>query len=226
MAKMHGKTLAFHGGKDLATYPDGLAMAADWQKELRWHWEQNPRQEVQDAVKRHGLKKGRPEIKLPKDLLEHKDGLGVFRNPDEGKEIMTHFTTLVAAMKKKGEDLSEEEELAVRGFVESEAVSPRFVRRVLEEYGDESVVVVGFHDPLQFAAASRAEVGQVPKGFCGNIDDCWFVVSQLLYEVILGRAVATGLDDLGQDGRYDSISRSEFVADRNERVQPGAVSFD
>jgi hypothetical protein len=27
---------------------------------------------------------------------------------------------------------------AIRGFVESPAISPRFVRRVLEEYGDES----------------------------------------------------------------------------------------
>ncbi len=138
MAEMHEKTLAYHGGKDLAVYPDGLAMAADWQKELRWHWEQKPKQEVEDAVKRHGLKTGRPEIKLPPDLLEEKDGLGVFLNPDEGKEIMSGFTTLLAGLKKKGEGLTEEEQEVIRGFIESPAVSPRFVRRVLEEYGDES----------------------------------------------------------------------------------------
>jgi hypothetical protein len=135
---MHEQMLAFHGAKDLVVYPDGLSMAADWQKEVRWQWEQRPKHEVDEVVRKHGLKEGRPDIKIPQDLLEEKDGLGVFLNPDEGKEIMTHFKTLVAGLKKKGEGLSEEEELAARGFVESEAVSPRFVRRVLEEYGDES----------------------------------------------------------------------------------------
>lgn len=139
MSEMHEKTLAFHGGKDLVVYPDGLALAADWQKELRWHWEQRPKQEVEEAVRKHGLKKGRPEIKLPEDLLEEKDGLGVFLNPDEGKEIMSSFTTLVAGLEKKGEGLTEKEQEVIRGFFDSEAVSPRFVKRVLEEYGDESV---------------------------------------------------------------------------------------
>lgn len=139
MSEIHERTLAFHGGKDLTVYPDGLAMAADWQKELRWHWEQRPREEVEEAVRRHGLKKGRPEIKLPDDLLEEKDGLGVFLNPDEGKEIMSGFATLVAGLRKKGTSLSDDEQEAIRGFVESPAVSPRFVRRVLEEHGDESV---------------------------------------------------------------------------------------
>jgi hypothetical protein len=138
-SEMHEKTLAFYGGKDLVVYPDGLSMAADWQKELRWHWEQRPQEEVREAIERHGLKKGRPEIKLPDDLLEEKDGLGVFLNPDEGKEIMSRFTTLLAGLMKKGEGLTGEEQEAIRGFVESDAASPRFVRRVLEEYGDESV---------------------------------------------------------------------------------------
>ena len=139
MSEMHQKMLDFHGGKDLVVYPDGLSMAAEWQQELRWHWEQRPQEEVEDAVKRHGLKKGRPEIKLPQDLLDEKDGLGVFLNPDEGKEIMTHFTSLVAGLKKKGEGLTGEEQEVIRGFLDSPAVSPRFVRRVLGEYGDESV---------------------------------------------------------------------------------------
>ncbi|NLY00317.1 MAG: DUF3843 family protein [Rhodopirellula sp.] len=139
MSEMHRKTLEFHGGKDLVVYPDGLAMAADWQRELRWHWEQKPREEVEAAVRKHGLKKGRPEVNLPKDLLDEKDGLGVFLNPDEGKEIMTHFTTLLGGLRKKGGGLTEDEEAAIRGFVESPTISPRFVRRVLEEYGDQWV---------------------------------------------------------------------------------------
>ena len=139
MAEMHEKMLAFHAGKDLVVYPDGLTMAADWQKELRWQWEQRPREEVEEAVEKHGLEKGRPEIKLPDDLLEEKDGLGVFLNPDEGKEIMTHFTTLVAGLKKKGEGLTGDEADSIRGLIESPSTSPKFVRRVLEEHGDVSV---------------------------------------------------------------------------------------
>ena len=138
MSELHEKMLVYHG-KDLTVYPDGLSMAADWQKELREQWESRPQQQVKEVVEKHGLKKGRPEMQLPNDLLEDKDGLGVFLNPDEGKEIMTHFTTLIAGLKKKGEDLTEEEQDVIRGFFDSDAVSPMFVRRVLEEYGDESV---------------------------------------------------------------------------------------
>jgi hypothetical protein len=52
---------------------------------------------------------------------------------------MERFTTLVEGLRKKGEGLTGEEQEVIRGFIESDAVSPRFVRRVLEEYGDESV---------------------------------------------------------------------------------------
>lgn len=138
MAELHQKTLAYYG-KDLMMYPDGLSMAADWQKELRWHWESRPQEEVQEAIKQHGLKEGRPDIKIPDDLLEEKNGLGVFLNPDEGKEIMEHFTPLIAGLKKKGVGLTEDEQEVIRGFFDSDAISPKFVRRVLEEYGDESV---------------------------------------------------------------------------------------
>jgi hypothetical protein len=139
MAAIHKEMLAFHDGKDLVVYPDGLSMAADWQKELRWQWEQRPRAEVEEAIEKHGLKKGRPNIKIPQDLLDEKDGLGVFLNPEEGKEIMSHFTTLVAGLRKKGEGLTGDEADAIRGLVESPSISPRFVRRVLKEHGDESV---------------------------------------------------------------------------------------
>jgi hypothetical protein len=139
MSVLHEQMLAFHGGKDLVVYPDGLAMAADWQKEVRWQWEQRPQQEVDEVVRKHGLKDGRPDIKIPQDLLKEKNGLGVFLNQDEGKEIMSHFTTLVAGLKKKGEGLTGDEADSIRGLIESPSTSPKFVRRVLEEHGDVSV---------------------------------------------------------------------------------------
>jgi hypothetical protein len=52
---------------------------------------------------------------------------------------MPRFTTLVTGLKKKGEGLTEDEEGVIQGFLDSDAVSPRFVRRLLEDYGDESV---------------------------------------------------------------------------------------
>ncbi|MEI7687015.1 MAG: DUF3843 family protein [Planctomycetota bacterium] len=137
-SKLHGKMLAFYG-KDLVIYPDGMSMAADWQKELRSDWESRPKQEVKKVIEKHGLVKGRPEMNIPRDLLEQKDGLGVFLNPEEGKEVMTHFTSLIAGLKKKGNGLTKDEEDVIRGFFNADSVSPRFVRRVLEEIGDESV---------------------------------------------------------------------------------------
>ena len=38
--------------------------------------------------------------------------------------------------------MTRDEEVAIGGFFDSTTVSPRFVRRVLEEYGDESVRTV------------------------------------------------------------------------------------
>jgi len=137
-SEVHERTMTYYG-KDLIVYRDGLSMAADWQKELRWHWESRPQHEVQEAIEKHGLTKGRPEVKLPKDLLDHKGGLGVFLNADEGKEIMTHFASLIAGLNRKGGTLTEDEQFAIRGFVASDAVSPGFVKRVLGEYGEESV---------------------------------------------------------------------------------------
>ena len=51
---------------------------------------------------------------------------------------MTQFASLVAGLKRKGKTLTEDQERAIRGFFDADAVSPRFVKRVLDEYGDES----------------------------------------------------------------------------------------
>jgi len=140
---LHERMIAYYG-KDLIVYPDGLSMVADWQKEFRWYWESKPQHEVEKVIKKHGLKEGRTRMDCPKDLLEHTDGLGVFLNPDEGKEIMTHFASLVTGLKRKGKTLTDDQERTIRGFFEADAVSPRFVKRVLEEYGDESVKTAFF----------------------------------------------------------------------------------
>lgn len=137
-AEIHQATMAFYG-RDLILYPDGLSMAADWQKELRANWEARPREHVQAAVKKHRLKRGRPDISIPEHILEHKNGIGVFINPDEGKEIFLDFNLVLAGLKRRGQGLADGEGDAIRSFIMDDAASPRFVRRVLEEYGSESV---------------------------------------------------------------------------------------
>jgi len=137
-AELHSAMLAFYG-KNLVVYPDGLSMAADWQREFRRQWESRDPQCVQEMVERRGLKNGRPEMSLPDELLEHKNGIGVFINPEEGKEIMQDFALVTAGLERKGEGLTEDEEYSLRGFIEADAISPAFVRRILDEYGSESV---------------------------------------------------------------------------------------
>ncbi|MHC4089517.1 MAG: DUF3843 family protein [Planctomycetota bacterium] len=102
---LHDAIMTYYGN-DLIEYPDGLSMASDWQKEFRCQWESKDQQKVQEAIEKHGLKDGRPEMPMPKDLLEHKNGVGVFINPDEGKEIMQDFRSVIAGLKRKGAALT------------------------------------------------------------------------------------------------------------------------
>ncbi len=137
-AEFHAASLAYHG-TDLTVYPNGLAMAADWQKELRAAWESRPRAQIDQVIRKHGLKRGRPDMHIPSDLREHDRGIGVFLNPDEGKEIMCKFDALIAGLERRGTWLTDEEQDAIQGFIESDSISPAFVRRMLAEHGSESV---------------------------------------------------------------------------------------
>ncbi|MBC8471086.1 MAG: DUF3843 family protein [Planctomycetes bacterium] len=138
MPELHAAAMAFYGS-DLMIYSDGLSMAADWQKELRRNWESKPQEAVSKAIKQHGLKNNRADISIPKDLLESKEGLGVFLNPDSGKEIMDGFDFIQAGFRCNGVGLTENEKDAVRDFVQSSNISPRFVKRMTDEYGDDSI---------------------------------------------------------------------------------------
>lgn len=137
-SNMYARALAYYG-KDLIVYPDGLSMAADLEKELRSYWESMPEEEQRRMKEKHRLKEGRPRVNLPRELLDHADGVGVFLSPDEGREIMTHFTALIAGMERKGEALTDDQVHAIQSFFEQSEISPRFVKRVLDEYGAESV---------------------------------------------------------------------------------------
>lgn len=138
MATVHADSLAFFGS-DLISFPDGLAMASAFEKELQHQWDSKPQEQVQDVVQKHGLKEGRATMTLPREITDHSDGIGVFLNPAEGKEIMIHFTSLLSALKQTDDLLSEDQERSVCGFLTSSSISPAFVQRVLTEYGDHVV---------------------------------------------------------------------------------------
>ena len=132
MAELHSSALAFYGN-DLMVYPDGLSMAADWQREFRHNWASKPPEVVREIVKKNGPKNNRPNISIPEDLLESKDGLGVFLNPDCGKEIMMQFDHVVSGFRRRGIELTQAEEDGIRTFVYSDTISPMFVRRMVDE---------------------------------------------------------------------------------------------
>lgn len=137
-------------GNDLVIYPDGLSMAADRQKEIRLQWESKPKETITRAIEKFKLKGPESDMPFPRDLLESKNGVAVYYNPDEGTEIMTVFNDIVSGFKKKGTNLNEEEERAIRYFIWSDSVSPKFVRRLTQEYGSESIeatfLIRGSHD--------------------------------------------------------------------------------
>jgi hypothetical protein len=129
-------------GKDWVAYPDGLAMAADWQKAAKEKIASLSPRDRERVMKKHGLKSPSPAMNLPRELLESKDGIGVYFNPEEGMEIIQDFDDLLAGLKKKGTGLTPGEEGAIRGWILSESISPGFVRRLVGECGVESIKAV------------------------------------------------------------------------------------
>lgn len=137
-AELHLAMMKYHGN-DLTVYPDGLSMVADWQKEMRKQWESKPAEQVKEAIEQHGLKDGRPNMQLPEHLLKATGGIGMFLNPEEGVELMTSFDLLLAGLRRQPERLSDDQCEVIRGFITSKAVSPAFVKRVVQEHGGESI---------------------------------------------------------------------------------------
>jgi hypothetical protein len=137
-------------GNDLVIYANGLAMAADRQKELRSQWASKPTETIAKTIEKFKLRGPQPEMPFPRDLLDSEKGIGVYYNPDEGMEIMTGFNSIISGFDKRGKDLDEEEERGIRSFIWSDLVSPKFVRRLTQKYGSESIhtafLIRGSHD--------------------------------------------------------------------------------
>ena len=127
-------------GKDWVVYPDGLAMAADWQKSAREKIASHrPLTGGSSWSSWVGLKTFVASDRSSPRPLESQDGVCVYFNPEEGMEIIQDFDDLLAGLRKRGTNLTPDEERAIRGWFRSESISPGFVRRLAGEFGSESI---------------------------------------------------------------------------------------
>ena len=137
--KDHYENFLKYHGKDLVVYSDGHSMDADLQKR---YFVQN-KSRIQNApsslVDYHKNKVPDLTTSFPTELLESNNGVGVFFNPDEGQEIMQEFYDIINGFNKKGVNLNEDEENAIRGFISSDVISPRFVEKLIQKYGNKSI---------------------------------------------------------------------------------------
>ena len=141
MVRRHHEEFVASHGKDWVVYPDGLTMAADWQKSLTAKIAAIPEDQRKRLVEKHGLKTASLEMNMPRDLLESNNGIGVYFNPNEGMEIMPDFNDILSGLKKKGKGLTASEQMAIQGLVRSQSLSPGFARRLAEEHGSGSIAV-------------------------------------------------------------------------------------
>ncbi len=126
---------------DIAVFPDGLSMAASEQKRSKSIFKKYlSKKEQKKFLKKHNLKKGAPYYTYPEELINESEGIALFYNSDEGIEIAVFFDYILNAFKKRGKDLTDDETESIRGFVTAYNLSPNFVKRIIKDYGEESIL--------------------------------------------------------------------------------------
>jgi len=128
-------------GKDMAVYPDGRSMAVDMRNQYCFHNEFKLKAAGKNPTEHHQAEIPDFTKSFPPDLIECNSGVCIYFNPDEGQEIVQEFFNIVSGFKKKGINLNDDELDAIRGFFESDAISPRFVNKLIKKYGDDSIRV-------------------------------------------------------------------------------------
>lgn len=131
-------------GTDLVVYPDGYTMAAAMQKFYEKRFASAPKDVVDAFVKRHHLAKPSPHMSYPPELLESTNGIGVYFYPDEGIEIMKEFDDVISGFKKNGRDCTDAEWESIKGVMQSQAISPQFMRKLMQDYGEASLASTFF----------------------------------------------------------------------------------
>jgi hypothetical protein len=135
----HYQAFVDYFGKELIVYADGATMAADMQAFLEHQNASKPQEVVAEFLKKHHRSDTSPQTSFPPKLLEAKDGVGVYFHPDEGQEMIWKFDDVVSGFQKHGRDVSEDEFEMIRELLCSDTISPQFVRKLVQEYGEESI---------------------------------------------------------------------------------------
>ena len=135
----HAQQFLDYYGTDLVIYPDGNAMVEDMQKFYQYQFASAPKAEVEALLDRHQISEPSPQVAWSPELLECDDGIGVYFNPEEGQEMMTGFDEVLSGFQKRGSDVQEEESEGMRQFLYADAISPKFVGKLVQEYGDASI---------------------------------------------------------------------------------------
>jgi hypothetical protein len=138
IGKHYQQFIDYHD-KDLVIYPDGHTMAEDEQQFRQHQFDSAPKEEVEAFLQRQHLSEPAPKFERAPELLECEDGIGVYFNPDEGQEMMTSFDDVLSGFQKRGSDLNADESEMIRQFLYSDAISPKFVKKLVQEYGDASI---------------------------------------------------------------------------------------
>jgi hypothetical protein len=147
--KKHHNNFVEFKGNDFVIYRSGGSMVADLKKWHQFLFDSEPEHVKQDFRDKYKVSEYSVNIPFPQQVIDFDNGIGFFYNPDEGQEIMLNFNGLMSGMHKKGENLSEDEEDTIRQFIQSNAISPRFVRMIANEYGSESLAAAFLIRDLQ-----------------------------------------------------------------------------
>jgi hypothetical protein len=102
---------------------------------------------LQAQAGREPGKKGAPgqappppaSMTLPDHLRYRADGVGEFLNPGEGAEMLFGFDFLRSALEKAGTSLTRDERSVLREFIQEDAISPAFVKRVSRDYSPAAI---------------------------------------------------------------------------------------
>ena len=141
MNKVQFERFADYYNDDIAVFPDGLSMAASEQKRSKSIFKKYlSKKKQKDFLKKHNLKKGAPHYIYPEELINESEGVALFYNSDEGIEIAVYFDSILNAFKKRGKDLTDDETESIMGFVKAYNLSPNFVKRMIKDYGEESIL--------------------------------------------------------------------------------------
>ncbi|NOT57962.1 MAG: DUF3843 family protein [Deltaproteobacteria bacterium] len=141
VGKHYRQFLAYYG-KDFVHYSDNRSMAEDLRKFYRYQQEATLKDLSAADRQKYARANLLQPLVLPPELLNMKNGVGLYFHPAEGQELMAGFNAIVSGLRKQGEHLTEDEAASLKSFLHGDAISPEFVRAVVRAYGDASIATV------------------------------------------------------------------------------------